>query len=84
LIWARGPEHKVFIDGRGEIYETGGVFTDHFALVNLKPDSLSVLDKYKIQSCLLWRDEPLATILARLPEWQKVYVDDKSVVFTRR
>jgi hypothetical protein len=84
LILARGPEHKVFIDGRAEIYESAGVLSDQIALLNLDPGSLTVLQKYDIQSCLLSPYESLATVLAALPEWQKVYADDTSVVFVRR
>ena len=84
LLWAQGPEHKVFIDGRSEIYEPAGILSDQVALLNLEPGSLAVLQKYKIQSCLLWRDEALATVLAALPEWQRVYADDTSVLFVRR
>ena len=57
LIFARGPEHKVFIDGRGEIYEPAGVLSDDVELINLHPGSLSILQKYNIQSCLLLRGE---------------------------
>jgi hypothetical protein len=83
LLWARGPEHKVFIDGRTEVYERTGIFQDQIALVNLKPGSLSVLQKYNIQSCLLGSGEALSTVLAALPEWRKVYEDDKAVLFVR-
>jgi hypothetical protein len=84
LLWARGPEHKVFIDGRSEIYEPAGILSDQVALLNLGPGSLALLEKYKIQSCLLWRNETLATVLAALPEWQRVYADDTSALFVRR
>jgi hypothetical protein len=84
LIFTRAPEHKVFIDGRGDFYEDAGVFSDDAKLMDLKPGSLSVLDKYGIQSCLLVPDEPLATILAALPEWQQVYGDGTSAIFIRR
>jgi hypothetical protein len=84
LLWARGPEHKVFIDGRSEIYEPAGILSDQVAVLNLEPGSLAVLQKYGIQSCLLWRNEALATVLAALPDWQRVYVDDTSVLFVRR
>lgn len=84
LLWARGPEQKVFIDGRTEIYERGGVFQDQIALLNLQPGSLAVLDKYNIQSCLLVPGEPLATVLGILPGWQKVYADEEAVLFVRR
>ena len=84
LIFARGPEHKVFIDGRGEVYERGGVTADDVKLINLRPGSLDIFQKYNIQSCLLLPGEALATVLAALPEWQKVYADGTSVLFVRR
>jgi hypothetical protein len=84
LLWARSPGNRVFIDGRTDLYERAGVFSDYMNLTGLKPGSLGILQKYNIQSCLLWRDEPLATILVAVPGWQKVYVDDKNVVFIRQ
>jgi hypothetical protein len=84
LLLTRGPEHKVFIDGRTEVYERGGIFQDQVALENLEPGSLSVLDKYKIQSCLLLSGNALSTVLSALPHWQKVYGDDRAVLFVRR
>ena len=84
LIFARGPEHKVFIDGRSEVYERAGVMSDDVALINLHPGSVAVLQKYNIQSCLLLPGEALTTVLAALPEWQKVYDDGTSVLFVRR
>lgn len=84
LLWARGPEHKVFIDGRTEVYEQGAIFSDQVNLLNLKPGSLAILQKYNIQSCLLFPDEALSTVLAALPDWQKVYEDGKTVLFVRR
>lgn len=83
LLWAR-PEQKVFIDGRTEVYERVGAFQDQIALVDLKPGSLSLLEKYDIQSCLLLRDETLTTVLAALPDWQEVYADDRAALFVRR
>jgi hypothetical protein len=84
LIFARGPEHKVFIDGRGEVYESAGVMADYIRLTDFDPGSLEVLQKYNIQSCLLPPGDALATVLAALPDWQKVYSDDTSVLFVRR
>jgi hypothetical protein len=85
LIWARWPEHKVFIDGRGDLYEREGAFADYMYIAQVKPGALAVLDGYRIRSCLLLRDEPLATLLTSLPkEWQEVYTDKLSVLFVRR
>ena len=83
LIWSRGPEHKVFMDGRGELYEPGGVLADYLEIADVKPGALSMLQQYGFQSCLLNHDEALATVLAALPEWQKVYEDETSILFVR-
>jgi hypothetical protein len=84
LIWSRGPEHKVFMDGRSELYERGGVLADYLEIEDIRPDGLSLLQKYGFQSCLLNHDAPLATLLAALPDWQKVYEDSTSILFVRR
>jgi hypothetical protein len=84
LVWSRAPEHKVFLDGRSELYEHGGVLVDFIEVVDIRPDALSILQKYGVQSCLIQRDEPLATVLAALPDWQKAYEDHTSILFVRR
>jgi len=84
LVWAEGPEKKVFIDGRGDLYEGAGVLADYLHITLLKPGALAVVSHYGIQSCLLERNEPFATTLAVLPEWQEVYQDEISVLFVRR
>ena len=84
LVWATAPEHKVFIDGRGELFEPGGVFADYMHITLLKPGALSVLRAYGVQACLLDREQPLSTVLAALPDWQRVYSDQESVLYVRR
>ena len=81
LVWSG---HKVFIDGRSEVYERGGVLSDYLYITALKPGALTVLRNYGIQSCLLDRNAPLATVLAALPDWQRVYSDHTSALFVRR
>ncbi|HEY6444550.1 MAG TPA: hypothetical protein VIY66_14535 [Candidatus Acidoferrales bacterium] len=81
LLWSG---RKVFIDGRGDVYERGGVLSDYLHITMLEPGALTVLRNYGIQSCLLDRNAPLATVLAALPDWQRVYADDTAVVFVRR
>jgi asparagine N-glycosylation enzyme membrane subunit Stt3 len=83
LVWSRGPEHKVFIDGRGDVYERGGLLSDYMHITYLEPGALDLLRAYHIQSCLLQRNESLATVLSASPEWQRVYLDDTSVLFVR-
>ena len=38
LLWALGPDHKVFIDGRLDFYEHAGVLSDFIHIVKLEPD----------------------------------------------
>jgi hypothetical protein len=84
LIWSLGPEQKVFIDGRSEVYEHEGVLADYFKIYRVEPGGLAVLERYKIQSCLLENDEKLTTVLSALPDWQEVYSDHVSALFLRR
>ena len=82
-IWALGPEQKVFLDGRADIYERGGVLADYLHIAYLEPGAFTVLRHYGIRSCLVERNEALATALANSPEWKKVYSDDLSVLYVR-
>jgi hypothetical protein len=83
LVWARGPQRKVFIDGRGDLYERGGLFSDYLQIAGVTPSSLILLQHYGIQSCLVERSESLATLLSASPQWQRVYADDVSALFVR-
>jgi hypothetical protein len=83
LVWAL-PEQKVFIDGRGDVFERGGVLSDYLHIANLKPGALAVLNGYGVQSCLLERDEALATALSVSPEWKRIYSDGVSALYVRR
>ncbi|HEY6130139.1 MAG TPA: hypothetical protein VIW23_18345 [Candidatus Acidoferrum sp.] len=78
------PEQKVFIDGRGDLYELGGAFADFVQVEKLKPAAFSVLRSYGIRMCLLERSEPLAVVLAEQQDWKRVYSDDQSVIFVRQ
>jgi hypothetical protein len=83
LIWQLGPQQKVFIDGRADMYEYSGAFQDYVKIVNLDRDTLSLLRKYNIQSCLIQRKSALATLLAASPDWKQTYADDLSVIIAR-
>jgi hypothetical protein len=83
LIWSRWPEHKVFIDGRADPYERGGVLADYLYARHTQPGTLAVLRAYGIQSALLQRNEALSYFLAASPEWKAVYTDDLAILFVR-
>jgi len=84
LIWSLGPEHRVFVDGRAEIYDDAGVMVDCVRIKNLEGDPLLLLQKYGIKACLLHQGVPLDTLLATSPEWQRVYQDNISAIFARK
>jgi len=78
------PEQKVFIDGRGDLYEDAGIFGEYLEVSGLKAGAFQVLRVHGIQSCLLDRKEPLATALGAMPDWEQRYSDGVSVLFVRR
>lgn len=82
LIWA-APEHPVFIDGRGDIFEWAGVLDDYGKLITMQGDPNQVLDKYNIRFCLLDRGEPVAKILPLLHGWKTIYSDNVAVIIAR-
>ena len=83
LIWA-APERKVFIDGRADVYEPAGVLADYMRFMALDVDPQSVLQKYKVDFCLLAKDDPMTQVLPLIPGWKKVYGDAQAVIFARQ
>jgi hypothetical protein len=83
LVWSRVLERGVFIDGRGDLYESAGTLSDYLHIIGIEPDTLSLLQKYGIQTCLISRGEPLATLLAAIPAWKQIYSDKVSVILIR-
>ena len=59
LIWSFGPEQKVFIDGRADIYEYSGALVDYFSVVKVKRNTVFPLRKYNVNACLI---EPQASV----------------------
>lgn len=84
LIYAADGPNKVFIDGRADIYERLGVFSDYLSISRVAENTLLLLRAYNVQACLIDRGEALATVLDASPGWQRVYGDKTSVLFVRR
>jgi hypothetical protein len=82
LIWAL-PEHKVFIDGRGDVFEWTGVLKEYQDWAVLESDPRTLLEKHHIAFCLLARSTPMSRILPLLPGWTQVYSDESSMVFAK-
>jgi hypothetical protein len=82
LIWAM-PEHPVFVDGRADVYEWSGVLADYLNWGSLTSDPNLLLQKDKINFCLLSSDSPMVRVLLLLHQWKIIYSDDKSVILVR-
>jgi hypothetical protein len=82
LIWA-APEYPVFIDGRADVFDWTGVFAELSRWEHLESNPNQLLDKYQISFCLLSRHNSMVTVMTLLKNWQIVYQDDQSVIFSR-
>jgi hypothetical protein len=82
LIWAL-PEQKVFIDGRADVYEWTGVMGDLADWATLQADPNVLLDKYRVDFCLMSRESPMSRVLPLLPGWKMIYSDELSAIFAR-
>jgi hypothetical protein len=82
LVGQLGPEHKVFIDGRADIYEYSGVLPDYMLIAAAQPDAMPALARHDIRSCLINRTSPLAKLLSA-NGWQQVYSDDLAVILVK-
>jgi hypothetical protein len=82
LAWAL-PEHKVFIDGRGDIFDWAGVLPQYRDWALVQTDPVRLLDKYAITLCLVPRDAPESYVMPHLRGWKKLYSDDVAVIFRR-
>jgi hypothetical protein len=81
LIWAI-PRRPVFIDGRFDIYEYGGVLTDYYNFITLRGNPKEFLEKYGFQSALV-RHSALQGYFGASPDWTEIYQDSTSVIFRR-
>ena len=82
LTWAL-PEHKVFMDGRADVYEWTGVLDEFGDWAMLRADPKVLLDKYRVDFCLLSRNAPMSRVLPYLPGWKMVYSDELSMIFAK-
>ncbi len=85
LIWTygttRGTTHPVFIDGRADIYEYGGVLRDYLNIEKIANDTPELLAKYQIRSALISSKSSLATYLKALPGWKLVFANKLADIF---
>jgi hypothetical protein len=82
LIWAL-PTHRVFIDGRFDIYEYGGVLTDCYNFITLRGNPEAFLEKYGFRSALVRPRDAIEGYFEASPNWTRLYQDSTSIIFRR-
>jgi hypothetical protein len=75
------PDVPVFVDDRFDMYPLS-VSREYEALLNGRPDSVEILDRWKADTVLWQRKLPLVTIL-RTSGWRETYGDKDWVVLER-
>jgi len=53
------------------------------AWATLQADPNFLLDKYRVDFCLMARESSMSRVLPLLPGWKKIYSDELSAVFAR-
>jgi hypothetical protein len=76
------PQVPMFIDSRGDIFEYKGVLKDYLDAVRLS-QSEEILDRYKVSYILFSADAPLAYLLSKSSQWERVYGDEQAVIYGR-
>jgi hypothetical protein len=83
LIWRLYPEYRVNMDGRADVY--GDTLIEEFLSVHVgETEWRNSLDKQGVRTVLLRPDVPLASLLRQDLAWQKIFEDQRSVIFVRR
>jgi hypothetical protein len=82
LIWRLYPEYRVNMDGRADVY--GDALIEEFLAVHDGETKWrESLEKRNICTVLVKPDVPLASLLRQDKAWQKVFEDERSVIFVR-
>jgi hypothetical protein len=82
LTFRFGRGAPVFIDDRVDMYPLR-VSRDYRALLRGRPQALSVLDRYRIDTVLWEQDLALTQILRLSPQWREVFRDRDWIIFRR-
>ena len=82
LIYRLYPQHKVFIDGRGDMFRVG-VFEDSITIEGANPGWSKALDAYQINTAVTTSGGPLDRALSQDNGWSVGYRDNVAVVYRR-
>lgn len=81
LLWRWRGAPRVYVDSRGDFYDTGTVLAGYVAVLDLRVDPGAALRRQGVTWALLPRGLPLAAALRR-EGWRVAYADRLAVVLT--
>jgi hypothetical protein len=83
LIYAAWPRHRVFIDGRTDMYGAERI-KEYLTVAHVKPGWKEVVNKYAFSSVLFDTHSPLASALVEDPNWHLIYSDPLASIFLKK
>lgn len=83
IIYAAWPQHKVFIDGRTDMYGAERL-KEYLNLAHAMPGWKEVVDKYAFSAILFDTHSPLASALAGDRNWHLIHSDPLASIFLRK
>jgi hypothetical protein len=81
-VWRLWPRHKVFIDGRAEVYFNAG-YKDFFDVQALKPGWMKVLDRWNVDLVMVDTNHMITHYLRSRPDWRLIYEDKQAMILRR-
>ena len=75
------PEHRVFIDGRTDLY--GGFLNEYYRIAIGAPDWNLALANWNVDFALIETESGLARAMSASNDWRKAYQDDLASLFVR-
>ena len=82
LIWRLYPEHKVFIDGRADVYGDEFIF-EYLNTYHAEPGWRDRLDLHGIRTVLIDPHSQLSNLLRQEKAWRNVFEDSAAAIFIR-
>ena len=82
-IWKLYPEHRVFVDGRADLYGEDLMRQSMKTLVELRHGWLDILDTWRVDAILVPPSCALAQALFLDSRWRSVFSDSKAVLLLR-
>jgi hypothetical protein len=83
-IYRLYPKLKVFMDGRSDFYQQGGLVNDMLDILQMKPNVAMLLDRHKVQWLLIPQDAPLAAWAQVNANWMSIYQDKNTRIFIKK